>query len=281
MRIFVRSLIIAIGLVCVFCVYRQAGADQAEKYFKITVVDRQTGRGVPLMELRTTANVRFVTDSRGVIAFYEPGLMDQDVFFFVQSHGYTFPADAFGYHGTKLRVKAGGSARIEVQRANIAERLYRITGEGIYRDTIMLGEAAPIQAPVLNGQVTGQDTVESILYNGKLYWFWGDTSRPAYPLGNFATSGATSLLPNKGGLDPSIGLDLTYFVNKEGFCRAMAPLTEPGVVWIDALMSVPDAGGQERLLCRYERLKGLGTPFRARPDALQRYNADVRAADPL
>lgn len=270
MRVFLRLLVVFIaGMWCVLDAVYPATAEDTSKYFKITVVDKQTGRGVPLVELRTTANVHYVTDSRGVIAFYEPGLMDQDVFFHVQSYGYTFPADAFGYHGTKLRVKSGASARLEVQRVNLAERLYRITGEGIYRDTVLLGEQPPIQKPVLNGQVTGQDTVESILYKGRLYWFWGDTSRLAYPLGNFATSGATSLPPGKGGLDPANGIDLTYFVNKEGFCRAMAPLSEPGVVWIDALMTVSDATGQEKMLCRYERLKGLGTPLER---GLMRFN---------
>ncbi len=243
--------------------------DEVTRYFKITVVDKQTGRGVPLVDLRTTANVHYVTDSRGVVAFYEPGLMDTDVFFHAQSHGYTFPADAFGYHGAKLHVKSGASVRLEAQRVNIAERMYRITGEGIYRDTVLLGEPSPIEKPVLNGQVTGQDTVESILYKGKLYWFWGDTSRPSYPLGNFATSGATSLPPGKGGLDPANGIDLSYFVNPEGFCRAMAPLSEPGVVWIDALMTVTDATGQETFAVPLRAFERIGNALRTRPDALQ------------
>ena len=49
--------------------------DSLCKYFKIQVVDRQTGRGVPLVELRTTNNIRYFTDSHGIVAFYEPGLM--------------------------------------------------------------------------------------------------------------------------------------------------------------------------------------------------------------
>ena len=279
MSLFVRLLTaIIISLWSLLYVPGAAQADDAARYFKITVVDKQTRRGVPLAELHTTSNVKYVTDSRGVIAFEEPGLMDTDVFFWVQSHGYTFPSDAFGYRGTKLHVKAGASATLEMQRVNLAERLYRITGEGIYRDTVLLGEKPPTQMPLLNGQVTGQDTVEVVPYKGKLYWFWGDTSRPAYPLGNFATSGATSLLPDKGGLDPTNGIDLAYFVNGEGFCRAMAPLPDPGVVWIDSLMTVPDASGQESLLCRYERLKGLGTPLER---GLMRFNDKTQTFERL
>ncbi|MHC4559345.1 MAG: hypothetical protein ACYTFW_22820, partial [Planctomycetota bacterium] len=49
--------------------------DSSCKYFKIQVEDRQTGRGVPLVELRTVNNIRYFTDSNGIVAFFEPGLM--------------------------------------------------------------------------------------------------------------------------------------------------------------------------------------------------------------
>lgn len=74
-------------------------APQSGHYFKITVVDEQTGRGVPLVELRTVNGIRLWTDSNGVAAFVEPGLMDQSVFFHIASHGYEFPKDGLGYRG--------------------------------------------------------------------------------------------------------------------------------------------------------------------------------------
>jgi hypothetical protein len=224
--------------------------------FAIKVVDEQTGRGVPLVELKTINNILFVTDSNGLIAFDEPGLMNREVFFYVRSHGYEFPKDGFGYTGKRLQVKPGGSAEIKIKRLNIAERLYRITGGGIYRDTILLGQKPPIGEPLLNGQVLGQDSVEVVPYRGKLYWFWGDTNRPSYPLGQFQTSGATSELP---GLNPSVGVDLTYFVTDTGFSKRMVPLKEPGPVWIDGLLTVPDETGRERLVAHYSRMKDLGT----------------------
>src|SRR5262249_5214616 len=64
---------------------------QREKYCQIKVVDETTGRGVPLVELETVNPLRYVTDSNGVVAFREPGLMGQSVFFHVRSHGYEFP----------------------------------------------------------------------------------------------------------------------------------------------------------------------------------------------
>jgi len=176
--------------------------DSSRKYFKIQVVDRQTGRGVPLVELRTTNSIRYFTDSNGIVAFHEPGLMNREVFFFVEGHGYEFPKDGFGYRGTRLKTTAGGSAVIRIDRLNIAERLYRITGQGIYRDSVLTGHAVPLQNPVLNAQVTGQDSVYTCVYHGRLFWLWGDTNRPSYPLGHFWTAGAFSDLPAAGGLDP-------------------------------------------------------------------------------
>ena len=72
--------------------------------FVIQVVDDQTGRGVPLVELTTTNMIRLWTDSNGLVAFHEPGLMDTRVWFSVRSHGYEHPADGFGSRGVGLQV---------------------------------------------------------------------------------------------------------------------------------------------------------------------------------
>jgi hypothetical protein len=232
--------------------------DFSNKYFKIQVVDRQTGRGVPLVELRSTNNTRYFTDSNGIVAYFEPGLMDAEVFFFVESHGYEFPKDGFGISGTRLKTSPGGSAIIKIDRLNVAERLYRVTGQGIYRDSILTGSPVPLKNPVLNGQVMGQDSVFTCIYHGRLFWMWGDTARPSYPLGNFAMSGAVSDLPGQGGLDPSVGVDLEYYVGEDGFSRPMCPLKEPGLVWLDGLLTVRDPQGNERMVAKFARLKGLG-----------------------
>src|SRR5438552_1241063 len=68
----------------------------ANPYFAIEVVDEQTGRGVPMVELTTTSSASYYTDSNGLIAFNEPGLMDRKVWFGVASHGYEFAPDGFG-----------------------------------------------------------------------------------------------------------------------------------------------------------------------------------------
>lgn len=191
--------------------------------------------------------------------------MDQEVFFFVKSHGYTFPKDGFEMAGTALRVTAGGSGVIKVNRINIAERLYRVTGAGIYRDSVILEDRVPIREPLLNGKVFGQDSVQCALYGKKIYWFWGDTGKPSYPLGNFAASGAVSDLPPQlagAGLDPATGVDLKYFVGSDGFSRGMCPIEgQPGPVWFDGLLTVADPGGRERMLCHFARIKTLGEMY--------------------
>lgn len=233
------------------------GPDRAGEYFTIQVVDSRTGRGVPLVELRTTNLIRCFTDSNGIIAFLEPGLMNTEVFFFVESHGYEYPKDGFGYRGVRLRTTPGTTAVVKIDRINIAERLYRVTGQGIYRDSILVGRPVPLKNPAIDGLVMGQDSVFTCLYQGRLFWMWGDTGRPSYPLGNFGMSGAVSDLPGRGGLDPAVGVDLEYFVGQDGFSRKMAPLKEPGLVWLDGLLTVPDRQGNERMIAKFARLAGL------------------------
>jgi hypothetical protein len=225
--------------------------------FGIHVVDEQTGRGVPLVELETTSKLRFVTDSGGLAAIDAPELFGQKVHFRVSSFGYEYPADGFGIRGTTLDVKAGEIATLKIKRLNIAERLYRVTGSGIYADTIKLGKKAPIEQPLLNAQVVGQDSVQSAVYKGKIYFFWGDTAKLSYPLGLFQTAGATIDRPGKGGLDPSVGLNLKYFTGKDGFARAMAPHPGPGPIWLDGFVVLDDEKGNERMLAHASRMQSL------------------------
>lgn len=232
----------------------------AGAYFTIEVLDAHTGRGVPMVQLRTTSGVRFFTDSAGRVAFLEPGLMGRDVYLHVSSHGYTYPADGFGYRGIAVHPTPAGSVQLKIQRTNIAQRIYRITGQGIYRDSVLLGLDTPIREPVFNGRVVGQDSVINVIYKEKVFWFWGDTARESYPLGHFRVSGAVSDLSAQGGLDPSIGVDLTYFVDDKGFSRPMAPFpeVESGVYWMDGLIVLPDDTGKERMVGHVSHMKSLG-----------------------
>ncbi len=250
----------------------------AEPYFQIQVVDAETGRGVPLVELETVNNIQHFTDSAGNIAFFEPGLMDREVFFYVRSHGYEYPKDGFGFRGVRLKVTSGGSATVKLPRLNIAERLYRITGGGIYRDTLLLGQQPPTSEPALNALVFGSDSVVNALYRDRLYWFWGDTNRPKYPLGIYEAPGATSRLPADGGLDPSRGVNLEYFVDAEGFAKSTAKMPGKGPTWIFGMTVLKNAQAKEELWTGYVKIEA---PLKIYARGVARFNDQTSEFDQM
>lgn len=199
-------------------------------------------------------DIRCVTDNAGWIAFQEPGLMRREVWFYLSGPGYGKEKDGFGFTGVRLTPGAGKTAEVKVKRRNIAERVGRVTGQGLYRDSALLGLPCPL--PNLNPSgVMGQDSVQAVPYRGRIFWLWGDTNVPHYPLGNYRTTCATSALEPK----PEEGIRLEYFMDKEKpqQLRQMMPNREQGAVWLFGLLSVKDAGGEERLLAHYGRHPGL------------------------
>jgi hypothetical protein len=228
---------------------------------EIQVIDSVTGRGIPLVEIETVNAMRFVTDNAGRVAFHEPGLMGREIFFNVRSHGYEAQKDGFGISGAKVTPRAGQVSIIKLTRRNVAERLCRLTGEGLYRDSVLLGYKPPLPDPLNPGQVAGQDSIQAAVYRDRVYWFWGDTSRMNYPLGLFRMAGATTPVPDvkDPASDPAGGIAYEYFVDKSGFTRAMMPLKvrPEGVVWVGAVFVVADDDGTEKLLGHYSRRKGL------------------------
>src|SRR4051812_31542045 len=122
----IRTLISA-GLFLALAAAAPAARGARPEPFAIQVLDEQTGRGVPLVELKTVSNLRFYTDSAGLVAIDDPALMGQLVFFHVRSDGYEFEADGFGKRGRRIEVVPGGSQKLTIKRLNVAERLYRVT----------------------------------------------------------------------------------------------------------------------------------------------------------
>lgn len=220
--------------------------------FEIRLVDSVTGRGIPQVELSASGVPTLVSDSNGIVAFESPSMMGTDVAFTLRSYGYQDEAQI-------LHAAAGGNAQVTMVRHNRAERLYRVTGTGIYRDSVLVGADVPIGAPLLNANVRGQDSVQTAVYRGQIYWFWGDTLYEQGGLGNFRTAGARSQLPAQGGLDPALGVNLQYFVDANGWAKQMMPVTQPGAMWIDGVFVVNDVDGNERLLARNARYLDLAT----------------------
>ncbi|MFO1485292.1 MAG: hypothetical protein U1F71_18165 [Verrucomicrobiaceae bacterium] len=229
-----------------------------EDYFGIHVIDEATGRGVPLITLKTTNQITLTTDSAGWIAFNEPGLMKRVVYFGVEGPGYALPKDGFGFAGVRLTPAGGKTAEVKILRTNIAERLCRLTGQGIYRDSTLLGHEAPLPRPNLYADVMGQDSVQVVPWKGRYFWIFGDTQRPNYPLGNFHSTAAWSDPPDKGGLDPEHGIHFEYVTDDKDAVAKMLPVEEPGVVWIFGMLTVPDAENKEHLVAHYSRWRDLG-----------------------
>lgn len=96
---------------------------------------------MPLVELSTVHGLDFVSDNGGVIAIddSDTDLLGRDVFFTIRSHDYDFPEDGFGFAGKKLEVEHGRQATLTIERRNIAERLYRITGAGRWQHARRVG----------------------------------------------------------------------------------------------------------------------------------------------
>jgi hypothetical protein len=229
-------------------------AGVTSEYFVIRVFDEDTGRGVPLVELKLPNGVKYWTDSAGVAALDEPSFSGREVFITVRSHGYEYLEETPLGRGTNEKIKPGKIRELRVRRTMIAERLYRLTGEGIYRDSVMAGLPVPMNKPLLNAQVLGQDTVSAAIYRGKIFWIWGDTIGPAY--WNFSVSAATSDLHD----DPAVAINYSYFTDNEGRSKEMLPLTGKGLVWIEGLIPMISPDGDERLIATYTRQDGLQFP---------------------
>ena len=106
---------------------------------RIEVVEKDSGWPVPLVELRTTHNVRLVSDNAGRIAFDLPELMGRETWFDVIGHGYEVPKDGFGMRGVRLKPEPGRVLKVEVTRTIVARRLGRLTGAGLFAESQKLG----------------------------------------------------------------------------------------------------------------------------------------------
>ena len=224
--------------------------------FYIQVVDQETGRGIPLAMVSTQDWVVWWTDSNGIAAITESDLQPDpatgrsgDVWIYVSSWGYTDPADGgdaeFPGHG--IVMAPGSFERVELRRDNRAERLYRFTGAGVFRDSLLAGVATPLTDPTHSAKVAGQDSTQVAYYKGRVMYFFGDTLVRDDPFGVFSSTGAsTSLLD----VNASSFLELEYFLEEleENSTSpvAMVPIDE-WFTWVQAFATV-DAGTENEAL---------------------------------
>ncbi len=226
-----------------------AAADPA--ICRIEVVEKGSGWPVPLVELRTTHHVRFVTDNAGLIAFDLPELMGRETFFDVLGHGYEVKPDGFGIRGVRLTPEPGKILKVEVERRSIAKRLGRLTGGGLFAESQKLGlERDWRDAPLL-----GCDSVQNAVHRGKLFWAWGDTVLAHYKLGIFDMTSATTAIQPLTSFGPPLKLKLDYFLDDKGRPRGVAKMPGPGPTWLGSYVSLPDKTGAERLVASYVKIR--------------------------
>jgi len=217
---------------------------------RIEVVERGSGWPVPLVELRTTNHVRFVTDNAGVIAFDLPELMGREVWFDVIGHGYERPKDGFGYRGVRLTPTPGGTLKVEVDRTIVARRLGRLTGGGLFAESQKLGRELDWR----ESGVLGCDSVQTAMHRGKMFWAWGDTTVARYPLGIFDMTGATTAVQPLTSFEPPLRLAFDHFTDPQGSPRAIAKMPGSGPTWLNGFVSLPDRTGTTRLVATYVKI---------------------------
>lgn len=238
---------VLLGLLATLC----ATAFSIEPY-RIEVLEKGSGWPVPLVELRTTNDVRFVTDNAGVVAFDLPEVMGRETWFGVFGHGYEVAPDGFGMRGFRLTPQPGKTLKVEVTRKTIAKRLGRLTGAGLFAESQKTGHDLDWR----ESGVVGSDSVQNAVYRGKLFWAWGDTNLLNYPLGIFDMSSATTALQPLAKFEPPLRLKLDYFTNEKGTPRGVAKMPGEGPTWVTAYVTLPDKTGAPHLVGTYRKIHG-------------------------
>ena len=224
---------------------------------RLEVVEKGSGWPVPGVELRTVHGVRFVSDNAGLIAFDLPELMGQETWFTVSGHGYGVQADGFGYKGVRLRPEPGKKLTVTVERRILAQRLGRLTGSGLFAESHKLGEHLDWR----DGPVQGCDSIVNARFNGKQFWFWGDTNLAHYPLGIFNVSAATTTdftPPAR----PPLKVRFDYFLNPQGRARGVADVPGDGPTWVWGAATLKDAQGHEHLVASAVKVRGNMEAYR-------------------
>ncbi|MCW1883412.1 DUF4185 domain-containing protein [Luteolibacter flavescens] len=219
---------------------------------RVEIVDKENGWPVPLVELRTTHEARYVSDNAGLIALDDPDLLGREVWFHVKGHGYGVKKDGFGYEGVRVTPKAGETIRVEVERRNVAKRLGRLTGAGLFAEELKLGGKERLP----ESGVYGCDSVLLARQGGKLFWLWGDTTLPGYPLGVFQSTAALTSGQPVADFKPPLAIPYELFRDEKDKPRGVAPMPGEGPTWLSGMIELPDADGSRHLVATYSKIKG-------------------------
>jgi hypothetical protein len=231
--------------------------------FTLLVLDGKTKRALPgaqvIMPHRT-----YVTDSSGAAAIYETGVMNSHATVTLAADGYVTAT------GVSVDLTPGLTRQVTIDpdASQIAVRLYRINGPGIFRDRVLLGQSS---SQGLNADMISQDGPMTALYQGRVYWTFGDTNHESAGHSNYRGSAASSAIP----VDAERWFPLGYVHQIDGREAAIAPVSEfdndGALAWPGGLASVPDARGTERLYSTFRIMNGK-TGFDTLALGLGRYN---------
>ena len=223
---------------------------------KVKVVDEESGWPVPLVFLTTTHGQVYVTDNAGVAAIDSPELMGRETWFGVKSHGYGMKKDGFGNAGVRFVPRPGEERVVKVERRQIAKRLGRVGGAGLFAESQKCGEHLEARE---SGEF-GRDSVQTALYHGRVFWLWGDTSMQNYPLGIFNVTAATTPAPAFARPEPPVDPPYRAFTNANGRLRGVIKRQGGGPIWIFGLVTLRDAQGEEHLCGAWSQIKEFCTP---------------------
>jgi len=265
---------------------------------RILVRDGMTGAPLPGVRIRARARNQgdpeffqvpdFHTDNNGVVAFFHPNVMNRHVDFEVVSHGYRLAHQSD--HIERRRATMGGTIEFVMDRlpGQIANREFRVTGHGRYRETELLQEPRPAFAPNINAMVMGQDSAKTAAFGGRVFWIWGDTHATSFS--NFRGAAATSLLPGRG---PQAQNDIHLEYILDPYIRVREQMPEsryrphglwgphgdvPRLAWMDGLISVID-GPYEVLIGTYQQT--TLPPFGAWEWGVSHYDFAERNFEPM
>ncbi len=227
----------------------------AETPFGIRVVDEASGHGIPMATLSTNHGLQLVTDSGGWALFDEPDLMGCRVYFSLSSPGYAFPRDDKGFTGTQLIPTPDGRATLKMIRLNIAERVCRLTGSGVYRDSSILEGGRQLPSLHKSPDICRQSISQATVHDGKIFWVWKRSELCSDPLAEVACVGATSDLAAGA---PDSGVLFEALLSKSGAPQSLFPQAEGVMPELDGLISVTGSDGQAHLLARYRLLSMAG-----------------------
>lgn len=230
---------------------------QAITPFRIHIEDAQTHAPVPLITLTTTHHVSFTSDNDGNIAFDLPEFMNREIWLTLHADGYELPADGFGYRGFRCTPKESGTHTIQVKRTSAAQRIARITGAGLLSESQKCGLHISIQ----ESGITGCDSVQAALHEGKMFWLWGDTSVPQYPLGVFHSTGSITASNIFSQARAPLLHTHSPMRSADGRIHPLAALPGDGPTWLSALCSLPDQNKKSHLVALYRKIQANLNPY--------------------